>query len=79
MITQSGMDIGRLQSVLFDTERGMIKQLCVRPAGLVRGFVEQELLIGWDEVVAWNQDQVTVRDAFVPVPSAVTVVAQNPA
>ena len=71
VVTKSGQDIGRVLAFIFDTDRGSIAQIEVRPAGLVRGLVAHELLISWDEVLEWTDKHIIVKDTLIPVASSV--------
>ncbi len=76
--TASGQDIGRVLGFILDTERGCILQIEVRPAGLVRSLVAHELLIGWNDVIAWTDESITVRDAAIPETSSLAVPSVAP-
>jgi sporulation protein YlmC with PRC-barrel domain len=76
--TASGQDIGRVLGFILDTERGSIVQIEVRPAGLVRSLVAHELLINWNEVIAWTDESITVRDAAIPETSSLAVPSVAP-
>ena len=73
--TQSGQDVGRVSGFILDTERGCIVQIEVRPAGWVRGLVNDTLLIHWSDVLSWTESLITVKDTAIQVglgvPSAV--------
>lgn len=71
VVTKSGQVIGSVLGFIFDTERGSILQIEVRPAGLVRGLVAHELVISWDEVIEWTDKQLTVKDALISAPSSI--------
>lgn len=71
VITKSGQDIGTVLGFVFDTERGAITQISVRPAGWVRGLVAHELLVAWDDVIEWTEKKMTVSDALIPAASNV--------
>ncbi len=76
--TASGQDIGRVLGFILDTERGCIVQIEVRPAGLVRSLVAHELLISWNEVIAWTDESITVRDTAIPETSSLAVPSAAP-
>ena len=71
VVTKSGQAIGTVSGFIFDTDRGSIAQIEVRPAGLVRGFVAHELLIAWDEVIEWTETHIVVSDAMIPARTVV--------
>jgi sporulation protein YlmC with PRC-barrel domain len=60
--TRSGQDLGRVSGFILDTERGCIFQIEVRPAGLVRGLVAQELLVSWNDVIEWTATEIIVQE-----------------
>ncbi len=71
VVTQSGQTVGHLLGFIFDTTEGRILQLEIRPGGFVRGLVAHELVIAWEDVVAWNEKEIIVKDASLPATPAV--------
>ena len=67
VVTQSDQEVGHLLGFNFDTARGSIVHIIVRPRGFVRGLVAQELLIAWSDVIAWSEQEVRIKDASIRV------------
>ena len=71
IMTRAEQELGTLQSIEIDTERGSIANLMVRPAGLVRGLVANELIIAWSEVIEWTEKRIVVTDACIPAKESI--------
>lgn len=67
VMTRAEQELGTLQSLEIDTERGRVANLVVRPVGFVRGLVTHHLIIAWEEVIEWTETRIVVTDACIGV------------
>jgi sporulation protein YlmC with PRC-barrel domain len=66
VVTKSGRDLGRVGSFDVDTDSGRLVTLRVKTRGLVKGLLDQDLLINWSQVENIDETRVTVSDGSVP-------------
>ena len=60
--TVSGLDLGQLSEFDIETETGRIKQIRVKPSGLVKGLIRDELLINWSQIIEIRTSEIIVDD-----------------
>ncbi len=64
--TKSGQDLGKVGSFDVDADTGQVQTFHVKTRGLVKGLLEEELLVAWSQVIEINEDRMVVADASVP-------------
>ena len=64
VFTRGGDHLGKVLSFDVDVEKGQISTLHVRPSGLVKGLVSDDLIIGWDAIVEITDTRVIVVDSL---------------
>ncbi|MBU2575644.1 PRC-barrel domain-containing protein [Patescibacteria group bacterium] len=60
--TQSGQQIGRLESIIIDIDSQSIYQYVVKPSG-IKNIFEKELLISREQIISINKDKIIVDDS----------------
>ena len=73
VITQLDQEVGHLLGFTFDTTRGTIAQIIVRPRGIVRGLVAEELLIAWSDIIEWTEQGVRVKDTSIRIDKPIRI------
>jgi len=63
--TKSGQALGVLVGFELNGETHEIRVYHVKPRGLIKGLLRQELLIAREQVVSLNQEEMVVDDALV--------------
>jgi sporulation protein YlmC with PRC-barrel domain len=66
VVTKSRQELGKVRSIDIDTESGRLTTIRVNPRGLVKGLLEEELLVDWSQVISIDEDGLIVDDASVP-------------
>lgn len=64
--TRSGERIGRVLGFDVDVDTGKLAAIRVRAPGLIPHFVDQEVSVGWAQVVSIDEKEVVVSDGTVP-------------
>jgi sporulation protein YlmC with PRC-barrel domain len=64
--TEGGAPVGKASSADFETESGRMTELHVKTRGVIPGLMNEELMIGWSQIVEITAERVVVADASVP-------------
>jgi len=65
-ITKSGINLGKVSSIEIDTRTGRIQSFNVTSSHVIPRLLDEELLIGWDQIIDWKDEVIMVADAVVP-------------
>lgn len=68
VVTRAGTSVGKVASFDLDTQSGRLATLHVKTRGLVRGLMDDELLISWEAIVEMTPEQVVVTERVVKAP-----------
>ncbi len=60
--TKSGRRLGRVRDFEIDADTLEIKKFYVRPAGLVKGLTDGDLIVGKNSVVSIDENKMAVDD-----------------
>jgi sporulation protein YlmC with PRC-barrel domain len=60
--TKSGQYLGRVRDLEIDADTLEIKKFYVRPAGLVKGLTDGDLVVGKNSVVLIDEEKLVVED-----------------
>jgi sporulation protein YlmC with PRC-barrel domain len=60
--TVGGIALGQVSELEIDTETGRIKNIHVKPSGLVKGLMNDELIISWSQIIEIRINEVLVED-----------------
>ncbi len=60
--TKSGRYLGRVRDFEIDVDALEVKNFFVRPAGLVKGLTDGDLIIGKNSVILIDEEKLTVDD-----------------
>lgn len=64
--TRSSWPVGKVASFDLDADTGHLKQLRIKPGGLVANLLGEELIVSWDAVISMSPEKVVIADAAVP-------------
>ena len=78
VVTRGGMVVGKVAGFKLETDTGRLASLHVKARGLVPGLLDQELVIGWNEIIELSDNQVVVKDGSVPVGGRVLAARPSP-
>ena len=76
--TKSGHLLGRVVSVEIDTDTGRIQNFFVSTSRVLPVVLDKELAIAWSQVVAWNDSELIVSDAYTKAGVTNLVMASSP-
>lgn len=65
VLTRSGHALGKLQSIDLDADTGHLTAIHV-VTGLVKGLLNDELVIIWNQVVEMGEERIIVSDTAIP-------------
>lgn len=65
VVTKSGQKLGKLAAYVIDVEHHEIAQYVVSGAGLLSKLMPDELLVGREQVITLDNEQMVVHDAVV--------------
>lgn len=60
--TKSGRYLGRVRDFEIDADMLEIKKIYVRPAGIVKGLTDGDLVVGKNAVLSVDENKITVAD-----------------
>jgi sporulation protein YlmC with PRC-barrel domain len=64
--TKSKQHLGKIGSFDVDADTGQVQTFHVKTRGLVKGLLDEELLVNWSQVIEMNDERMVVADASVP-------------
>jgi len=76
--TVSGQALGHVVGIEVDRDTGRIRNFLVSGQGVLPMLLESPLVIAWNQVVEWTDENLIVRDAVVPVGATNIAVASTP-
>ena len=77
--TKSGHKLGRVSAVEVDELTGKIAIFFVVAEGMIKGLLDNELSVAWNQVVEWRGDELVVADGAVPMGAANVAYSTNAA
>lgn len=60
--TKSGRYLGRVRDFEIDIDALEVKSFFVRPAGLVKGLTDSDLIVGKNSVISIDEEKIVVDD-----------------
>jgi sporulation protein YlmC with PRC-barrel domain len=66
VITKSGIDLGKVSSIEINTTTGKIESFHVASSHVISRLLDTDLIVGWNQVIVWEEDKIIVGDAVVP-------------
>ncbi len=70
VVTESGVLMGKVGSIDFDSENGRFTGLHVRSRSVVSALSQPDLLIAWHQILSITDTEVRVKDTSVNVANA---------
>lgn len=64
--TKSGIDLGKVVAVEIDELSGKIQSFHVASSHVLPRLLDSELIIGWKQIIDWQDDKIIVTDTVVP-------------
>ena len=77
--TRSGQALGHVVGIEVDQDTGRITNFLVSGQGVLPMLLDSPLVIAWNQVVEWTDENLVVGDAVVPVGATQIAVASPPA
>lgn len=76
--TKSGILLGRVTLVRINPDDGKITEFCIASTHVIPRLLDQELIIGWNQVLDWRDDEIIVADAAVPAEAVKIALSRAP-
>lgn len=73
-MTRGGQSLGKLASLDLDADTGHLVAIHVS-SGIVKGLLNDELVIAWNQVMEITPEKIIVSDTAIPVGSSAVATA----
>lgn len=77
--TVGGINLGQVTDLEIETDTGRLQKMRVKPSGLVKGLMNQELIIDWSQIQEIKEEVILVDDSAVKEKSKASVRSASPA
>ncbi|MFZ6015717.1 MAG: PRC-barrel domain-containing protein [Patescibacteria group bacterium] len=74
--TKSGIFLGRVNRIAINPDDGRIREFIISSHHVIPRLLNNELIIAWNQILDWQEDEIIVADAAVPAEAAKVAFSQ---